>query len=185
MGSVPEVDSTPASCAYLITGIPGAGKSTVARALAGALPWAAHIEADVLQAMLVSGGEWPTPEMRAVARRQLFLRARNAAVLANSFAAAGFVPVIDHIVISREQFEHVRSLVYVRPLHLVVLAPSVEVMLARNRERPAKDVGETWAHLDAELRRELHGAGLWIDSSRMTVDAVVAEVLARTRGSFF
>ena len=178
--AIPAIDTSSARCAYLLTGLPGSGKSTVARALAARLPRAACIEADLLQAMLVSGGEWPTPAMSEEARRQLFLRARNAAALANSFAGAGFVPVIDHIVISREQLEHQIAELTVRPVHVVVLAPSVETVLARNRLRAGKDVGRTWAYLDAELRSEMHGVGIWIESSDQTVDDVVSTILAAT-----
>jgi predicted kinase len=50
--------------AFLITGIPGAGKTTVARLLAGQLERAAHIEADRLQEWIVSGGLCPDQEPR-------------------------------------------------------------------------------------------------------------------------
>ena len=82
----------PALAAYLITGIPGAGKTTVSRLLAQRFPLAAHIEADRLQELIVSGSLWPDQEPREEAMRQLRLRARNAALLAESFlpGADGF-----------------------------------------------------------------------------------------------
>ena len=50
MNEVPEI--------WLITGIPGAGKSTVARLLAESFERAAYIEGDVLRGFVVSGGAW-------------------------------------------------------------------------------------------------------------------------------
>jgi broad-specificity NMP kinase len=52
--------------AVLVTGAPGVGKSTVARAVAAALPLAAHVEADVLQQMLVHQGLAPAEVVTAV-----------------------------------------------------------------------------------------------------------------------
>jgi cytidylate kinase len=164
----------PALTAYLITGIPGAGKTTVARLLADRFPLAAHVEADRLQELVVSGGLWPDQEPREEAMRQLRLRAENAALLAESFHRAGIVPVIDDIVVTRE-----RLAIYTRRLspRLVVLAPTLEVALERDRRRGYKLVGERWAHLDEEQRRELGGLGLWIDTSRQTPDRTVDAIL--------
>jgi adenylate kinase family enzyme len=47
----------------VVSGVPGAGKSSVSRALAQRFEHGAHIEADTLQKMIVSGASWPDPEL--------------------------------------------------------------------------------------------------------------------------
>jgi adenylylsulfate kinase-like enzyme len=163
--------------AYLITGIPGAGKTTVSAALARRFLRAAHIEADLLQQMIVSGGRWPGSEPDPEANAQLRLRARNAALLANSFAAAGFVPVVDDVVVGPKRLALYRQALEAPTLHVIVLAPPLEVALARDAARGYKRVGETWAHLDAHQRRELGEIGIWIDTGALNVDETVDEVL--------
>jgi tRNA uridine 5-carbamoylmethylation protein Kti12 len=170
----------PCDFAYLVTGIPGAGKTTVSAALARRFRRAAHIEADLLQEMIVSGGRWPGPEPDEEADDQLALRARNAAVLANAFAASSFVPVIDDVVVGPTRLALYRDRVEVPTLHVIVLAPPLEVALARDDARGYKRVGRTWAHLDAYQRRELGGIGIWIDTGTLDVDETVDEVLRLT-----
>jgi adenylylsulfate kinase-like enzyme len=162
---------------FLITGVPGAGKTTVARALAGRLPRAAHIEVDRLQEWIVSGGVWPGDEPYAEAERQLAQRPLHAARLANSYHEAGFVPVIDDIVVGPRRLRLYERELVPRPLRLVVLAPPLEMALERDERRGYTRVGARWAKLDAVQRERLRGVGLWLDTASMTVGQTVAAIL--------
>lgn len=173
------IDTEPAAGALLVTGIPGSGKSTVAAALAARLAAAAHVEVDGLQSMIVSGGRWPSPDGDAEADRQIFLRARNACLLAGSFAAAGFVPVLDDVVVRRSHLGFYRETLTTVPLGLVVLAPGPEKAWQRNQQR-RKVLGIDWAPLDVAMRAELAGEGTWIDNAGQTVEETVDAVLAAT-----
>ncbi|MFD9792931.1 AAA family ATPase [Streptomyces sp. NPDC059070] len=172
------VDTEPASDVFLVIGIPGCGKSSVSAELARRFPLGAHIEGDHLQDLIVAGGHLPSPEEDLEADRQLLLRARNAAVLARSFHAAGVVPVIDDVVVRRAHLDFYREQLKGLPLRLIVLAPSAEVVSRRVAERD-KVLADDWSFLDEALRKELTGEGIWFDSSELsladTVDAVLAD----------
>ena len=178
-----QINSGPAVIA--VTGVQGAGKTTVGRLLAERFERAVFIEADALQRMIVSGGRWVTDDNgpgdpSGEAAVQLRLRLNNACLLARSFAAAGFAVVLDDIILG-DRYDHLCEDIAGLPFHLVVLAPSVGIVEARDSAR-SKHVGGGWAaYLDAELRRTMTGRGLWIDSSEQTPEETVAAALAGLR----
>jgi predicted kinase len=179
---------TLAGC-LLITGTPGAGKTTVSRLVAERLPRAAQVDGDVFGIMLVSGranmldedGHWsPGPE----GQRQLRLRMVNLCSVADNFAEAGFTPVADTVVETREELRFIAGRLRVRPLMLVVLCPSLEVARQRNATRaPETQVDYDFAPLARNQRRELGDVGWWLDSGEQTpeetADLIVAEVASR------
>lgn len=163
----------------LIVGVPGAGKTTVARALAERLPRSACIEGDLVQHHftvngLVGPGQPPADE----SSRQLELRWDNCAALARNFWQAGFTVVVEHAASRRKWVDRFIARLSGVPVSLVVLAPALEVALERDRTRTEKQVAAQFAHMDAELRRELAGLGWWLDTSALTVAESVDRVLA-------
>ncbi|MFC9175890.1 MULTISPECIES: AAA family ATPase [Streptomyces] len=173
------VDTGPAAGAVLLSGIPGSGKSTVAAALADRFAASAHIEVDALQELIVKGGRWPSPERDEEADRQIFLRARNACLLADSFVSAGFLPVIDDVVVRRAHLGFYRRQVAVGPLHFVALTPGAAKAAERNLARD-KTLTTDWSFLDEAMRDELADEGIWIDNAELTVEETVDAVLAAT-----
>jgi gluconate kinase len=164
----------------LVVGVPGAGKSTVARALAERLPRSACIEGDLVQHHFTVSGLVPpggTPVQES--DRQLALRWTNCALLARTFVSYGFTAVVEHAVSRRSWVDRFLAETDPAPLSLVVLAPRLEVALQRDRDRATKQVADRFVHMDAELREELQGVGWWLDTSDLSVaesvDAVLAE----------
>jgi adenylate kinase family enzyme len=162
----------------VISGIPGAGKSTISSLIARRLSRSVHIEAEVLHRFIVEGSVWPDGEPHEEAMRQLRLRGRNVALLADSFFEAGFTPVIDDVVIGTRLAE-LRSDLRNRPLLFVLLLPRLDVVRERNRQRPNKDVFEVWRHLDAVARAETPRIGLRLDTSDQTAEESAEEILRR------
>lgn len=164
---------------YLITGVMAAGKSTVGQALAERLEKSVHLRGDVFRRMIVNGREEMTPAPSDEALRQLRMRYRIAAGATDAYFEAGFSVVLQDVILGTD-LEEVAGQIVGRPLHVIVLAPSVDVVEERERTREKAGYGD-WsvAALDSVLRSETPQMGIWIDSSRQTPEETVDEILRR------
>lgn len=175
----------PSPRTVLVIGAQAAGKSSVARALAGRLERAAVVDGDVLWKMVVAGGSDMSSDPDERARRQLELRYRQGAVLCDSFVRAGYVAVHAENMYGPEVERHLRSLECAASL--VVLRPRPEVIEQRERAR-GTDAYAGWA-TGGTLREAIDKfdgwvaatprLGFWIDSSDLSVDETVDVVLDR------
>ncbi len=172
--------------AVVVVGAQAAGKSSVARALAARFDRGAFIEGDVLWKMVVGGTQDMGPDADKEAERQLALRYRHGALLSESFVREGYVAVHADNIYGPSVERHVRSLRC--PRSLIVLRPRPDVIAQRELDR-GTSAYERWippggSVLDAVTRfdewvAETPRIGLWIDSSDLTVEETVNEVLDR------
>jgi broad-specificity NMP kinase len=165
-------------CIIVVSGLPGAGKSTAARLLGHRLSRAAHIEADRLQRLIVSGGVWPGASgTEGEAERQLRLRLHNAVLLARSFVKQDFTAIIDDIV-AGTRFDHLVSDLDGIPFRFVMLLPDFEYVKDRWRAMGSPFV-DSWDWIDAEIREGTPRVGLWLNTTTMTAEATVDEIIER------
>lgn len=163
----------------LITGIQAAGKSTVAQLLAERLPRSVHVRGDLFRRMVVNGRADMTPDPSEEALRQLRLRHRLTATVADDYFRDGFTVIAQDVILGEHLTELVQ-LIQRRPLLVVVLAPRVETVAARDAAR-SKDAYSDWTVrlLDQGLRNDTPRLGLWLDTSDQTPAETVDEIINR------
>ncbi|MFE4832338.1 AAA family ATPase [Streptomyces sp. NPDC056672] len=173
----PEPSTGPA--VYLITGIPAAGKSTIAQLLAERLPQSVHVRGDQFRRMVVNGRAEMTADPSDEAIRQLRLRHQLTAKVIDGYFDAGFTVVAQDVILGDHLVEMINQ-IQSRPLHVIALAPRPSAVAARDTAR-AKTAYGTWAidPLDHVLRQQTPRCGLWIDTSEQTPAQTVDEILSR------
>ena len=165
-----SVATSELSGCVIVSGMPGAGKSTVTRVAARLLPRAAQVKADDVNEMILSGRVPFMGEPYEEVVRQEELCNRNLCALAANFIDFGFTVLMDQLVTDRAELALLVGLLAPRPVRLVTLAPTIEVCQRRNAGR---DPDESWEfegyhQLDADMRRNVGGVGWWFDTSGLT-----------------
>jgi adenylate kinase family enzyme len=166
----------------ILTGPPGAGKGTVARALADRYDRVAHIEVDTLRRFVTPTGfaRQGQPEYE----RQRHLAIRNACALARNFLAQRFGVIIDDVLDEPDflpaYLEGLRDVD--AQLHLVQLLPSLAACAAREMERRRGKTPKTSVRVDYEryLTNAASLPGVSIDSSALSVNETADKVQALT-----
>ncbi|QYR22781.1 AAA family ATPase [Paenibacillus sp. sptzw28] len=163
----------------LVTGIMASGKSTVAQLLSERFEKSVHLRGDIFRRMIVNNRKEVQPNAGKDEMDQLRLRYRLAAQCADAYYQAGFTVVVQDVVIGPMLNDFISS-IQSRPFYVVVLCPDSSVVAKREAARLKKGYGAwTVEGLDNVLRNETPRIGMWVDSSELTPDETVIEILTR------
>ncbi len=163
----------------LITGIMASGKSTVAQLLSERFEKSVHLRGDIFRRMIVNNRKEIQPNAQAEELDQLRLRYRLAAQSADTYVQSGFTVIVQDVVVGPLLDEFI-SYIQSRPFYVVVLCPEPGVVARRESGRVKKGYGVwTVEALDSLLRNETPRIGMWLDSSEMTPEETVIEILER------
>ena len=162
----------------VITGLPGAGKSSTSALLAQQFEKTAHIEADRIQELIISGAEHPTIDGASPeAIDQLQLRLRNSVLLAKSFSKSGFTAIVDDIV-HGNRFDQLIEDLQKESFYFIVLLRDLETLKQEWRDMNSP-FAESWDWIDEDLRGNTPRVGLWLDTTNSTLTEVVEQILIR------
>jgi hypothetical protein len=142
-----------------------------------------HVRGDTFRKFIVNGRQEMTLPLSDAARAELRLRHEVAADTACRYAAAGFAVVLQDIVIG-DDLAMMIARITARPLHVVVLAPTAGEVASREAGRNKTGYGHmTPEELDAVFRAETPRVGLWLDTTALSVEETVDEILSRPNAS--
>jgi predicted kinase len=180
VGSIAVVAAHDLSGCVIVTGMPGAGKSTVTGLAARLLPKAAQVKGDDMTQMIQSGNVGWMDKPTAEALRQDELCNRNMCSLANNFIDFGFAVLMDTVLADRAELDFFLALLSPRPVRLVVLAPGIDGCKHRNATRRPEERFDFdgYERLEADMTREFGDIGWWFDTSVLSPDESANELVA-------
>ena len=163
----------------IVSGMPGAGKTTVSGIAARLLPKAAQIKGDDVNLMILSGAVGFMGEPRDEALRQYELCKRNMCALADNFVDFGFTVFMDTVVQDRAMLDFLLALLGPRPTRLIVLAPGIEACKHRNATRHPDEqfAFDRYEVLEADMKRDLGEIAWWFDTSTLTPEATADQLV--------
>jgi adenylate kinase family enzyme len=152
----------------IISGPPGAGKTSVAEALCERFDRMVHVEVDDLRHAVKAGYRHPwETDRQAVEQRRLAVRSARA--IAREAIAARYAVVISDVVTAEVVPFYLEALSGIgAQVHFVTLLPSLEVNLARDADR-ANPIPHRVRALHADLAQQVAAGtipGTTLDTSR-------------------
>lgn len=161
-----------ATVMVILGGLPGSGKTALARVLAGQLP-AAHLRVDAIEQALVAAGQKPGAMGYGIAQRLAVENLRNGlCVVADS---------VNPVAASRAGWRAAASEAGVAFLEVEIVCSDAAEHRRRIETRAADIPGHrlpAWADVQAR-DFEPWDAALVIDTARLTSDKAAAQVIAR------
>lgn len=162
----------------IISGTPGAGKSSVSKELAKKFDNCVYISVDHLRHMVYGGYKAPWEKGANI---QLELGGKNCKDLTRNFIEAGFVVIIDDVMgddsvrAFSEEFGDV---------HGFLLLPSLEILKKRDLERSLEDqMGDRIDELYPQFADVNHEVLKIIDSTNQSLEETVETVFNQIQSS--
>lgn len=163
-----------------ITGMAGAGKSTVGRLVARHFPKCLFIQVDELREKMVKGYARPEGGVFTEEAIQQFQMARSTAIyMARLYANQGVDVVIDDICAPLSFVEQYVALFEIPEVQRVLLYPKAPIVIERIKQR-----GGPWEHINYVpaiynfLDSMSKDGWIVLDSSEWTIERTVNEVLS-------
>ena len=163
----------------IVSGPPGAGKSTVCELLCERYDRTVHLETDDVYAWIRMGFTQP---WKPGSLRQNLMATRAAARAATAFAEEGFGVFIDGVIGPVHLPVYVDELKAARvPIHLAVLLPSLESAVRRAAEREKSIIGaeEMFRRVYPMFTDAGDFGGRTIDSTHMSAQQVADLVMEK------
>ena len=166
-----------------ITGMAGAGKSTVARRVAGHLPKSLFIQVDELREKMIKGYAIPEAGVFTEEVMQQFQMARSTATyMAQLYASQGVNVVIDDVCVPSNFVEQYAALFEIPEVKRVLLYPKAEIVIERIKQRggPLEHIPYVpviYTFLDSMPK----DGWIVLDSSEWTIEQTVNEVLSNVQ----
>ncbi|MBK9924785.1 MAG: AAA family ATPase [Anaerolineales bacterium] len=163
-----------------ITGMAGAGKSTVGRRVARYFPKSLFIQVDELREKMVKGYARPEGGVFTDEVIQQFQMARSTAIyMARLYADQGVDVIIDDVCVPSNFVEQYAKLFEIPEVHRVLLYPKASAVIERIKQR-----GGPMEHIDyvpviyAFLDSMPKDGWVVLDSSEWTIEQTVKEVIS-------